>query len=131
MRRIRAADYRSFRSSPCGASVDSNPNYNPEKTVLAVSTVSATAATSPASAPPTTAAVAAASAPTATAVAAASPSATTAFALWARLVDDERSSEKILAVQSFNCLVCFRVVADLSKTEAARLPRKPIAKQGE
>lgn len=75
--------------------------------------------------------MAAASAPTATAVAAASPSATTAFALWARLVDDERSSEKVLAVQSFNGFVCVRVVADLGKTEAARLPRKPVAKQCE
>jgi ABC-type transporter Mla maintaining outer membrane lipid asymmetry permease subunit MlaE len=74
--------------------------------------------------------VASASAPTAAAVAA-SPSATAAFALWARLVDDECSSEKVLAVQSFNGLVCVRVVADLGKTEAARLPRKPIAKQGE
>jgi len=105
---------------------------NPEKTVLAVSSVSAptaTAAASPTSAP-TTAAVAAASATTAVAsVPAASTSA--AFALWTRLVDDERSPEKVLAVQSFNCFVCFRVVADLSKTEAARLPRKPIAKQRE
>jgi hypothetical protein len=62
---------------------------------------------------------------------ASAPAASAALTLRPRFVHYERSSEKVLAVQSFNCLVCVRVVADLSKTEAARLPRKPIAKQGE
>jgi hypothetical protein len=61
------------------------------------------------------------------------PSATTtaAFALGARLIDDERPSEKVLAVQSRNGLFRFRVVAHLSETEPARLPGKSIAKQRE
>jgi hypothetical protein len=53
------------------------------------------------------------------------------FALWAGFIHDERTSEKVLVVQSRNRLLRFRIVANLGETEAARLPRETIAKQRE
>lgn len=89
---------------------------------LAVSTVPATTAAS--SAP-------AASATTATAMAAASATGASAFALWARLIYNERSSEKILAVQGCDRFFRLRIVTYFGETESPRLPGEAVAKQRE
>ena len=55
--------------------------------------------------------------------------ASAALALRPGFINDERASEKILAVQGRDRFLRFRVVANLGETKAARLPRETIAKQ--
>jgi hypothetical protein len=106
----------------------------PEGYSRPVATVSAAPATaSSSSTPPTPTAPVTTAAPATASIAATMPStataATTAFALRARLVDYERPSQEVLAVQSRDRLFRRRIVAHLSETEAARLPGESIAKQ--
>jgi hypothetical protein len=54
-----------------------------------------------------------------------------AFALRAGFVDNQRSAEKILAVERGDCFFRFLVVADFGEAEAARLPGEPVAEQRE
>ena len=61
----------------------------------------------------------------------AAPSATAPFALRTRLVDNESSAEKVLAVQCCDGLFGFGIIANLGESEPARLPGKAISKQGE
>jgi len=61
---------------------------------------------------------------------AAAPTTTSAaFTLRTRFVDDERTPEEILTVQSRDCFFSFRVVPDFREAEAARLSSKPISKK--
>jgi hypothetical protein len=63
---------------------------------------------------------------------AATPSAgAAAFTLRTRFIHDQRSAQKILAVERFDGFVRLGVVANFSETETARLTRKTIAQQRE
>jgi hypothetical protein len=77
--------------------------------------------------------VTAASATTASAMAAvpAASAPATAFALRACLVDYERSSEKVFAVERRDGFLGLLIVADLRETEPARLSGESVAKQRE
>lgn len=57
--------------------------------------------------------------------------ASAALALRPGFINNERTSEKILVIQSRDSFLRFRVVANLGETKAARLPRETIAKQRE
>jgi hypothetical protein len=86
--------------------------------IAAASAASAATATAEAAAATTTAA----SVPASTA-------ATTALSLGSRLIHHERAAEEILAVERGDRLFCFRVVANFSESEAARLTSEAIAQQ--
>jgi hypothetical protein len=76
--------------------------------------------------------VTAASTATATAsVAATSAASASAFTLRTRFVDDEGATQEILAVEGFDGLVRFGVVANFGETESARLSGETIAQKRE
>jgi hypothetical protein len=113
-----------------GSESDSDEN------LAITSAVAATVATTPAAPAAASASTATtASAPAATtstavpATPAASPAAT--FALRASFIHNERTAEKILAIERCNGLFSFGVIFDFGEAETARLARKTIAKQCE
>jgi hypothetical protein len=65
--------------------------------------------------------------PAAVSSASATTAASAAFALRTGFIDDQSAAKKVLAVQSLDCFFRFRIVADLSETEAAGLSGKTIA----
>jgi hypothetical protein len=64
-------------------------------------------------------------------VAATSAAGASAFTLRTRFVDDQRTAQKILAVERFDRFVCFGVIANFGETESTRLAGETIAQQRE
>jgi hypothetical protein len=62
---------------------------------------------------------------------AASATTAAAFTLRARFVDDQSTTEKILAVQSCNGFFCFPIIAHFREAEPPWLPSEAVAQQGE
>ena len=101
-----------------------------ECSYLAVTAIAAAATSATAVTASTTTAAAATASSSVTAIAATSAAPAAAFALRAGFIDDESAAKKFLAVQCGDSFFRFGVITNFGETEAARLPRKTIAKQG-
>jgi hypothetical protein len=62
-------------------------------------------------------------------MAATSTASSSAFTLRTCFVHHQRAAQKILAVERFDCLVCFGIVANFGEAETARLARETITQQ--
>jgi hypothetical protein len=100
-------------------------------TTSAAATSAAASATAAASTVTATTSAASTWTATTSAAAGAATPATSAFTRGARFVHHNIAAHEILAVQALNGSVSFFVVVDLDEAEAAGLPRKSVAHQGD